>query len=243
MKIYFLGGLGCNAYHPLDFFEQVGLPIQYLDLYGLEAIQGKEELLAWFGQIAVLTQDVVLIGHSLGADFAAYLASHYKQVRHIILLDGGFLDMEAICPLEQELAEAQAYLEQETYPSLEAAVEHEKEQAAYWSSNLEKASRASWTYDEERNQWKLALSWPAVSNLLQLRRQVYGSLSQLADRDLDLLIPQGSEDMPEWRRQALDSLPDFVQLTQVPDCSHQMHLDRPAEIGRLVRNRILPKGD
>ena len=89
MAYYFIGGLGCNVYYPQDFFKVLKLPIVYLDLYGQEILQ-EADLEEWFALQVDLTEEVTLIAHSLGADFAVYLASVFPSVKKLILLDGGY---------------------------------------------------------------------------------------------------------------------------------------------------------
>ena len=86
MAYYFIGGLGCNVYYPQDFLTALELPIVYLDLYCQE-IRQEADLEEWFVLQVDLTQEMTLIAHSLGADFAVYLASVFPSVKKLILLD------------------------------------------------------------------------------------------------------------------------------------------------------------
>ena len=50
-------------------------------------------------------ESICLIGHSLGGDLARYLASEFHEVKKLILLYGGYLDLDKILPLDTELEE------------------------------------------------------------------------------------------------------------------------------------------
>ncbi len=102
MQFYFIGGLGGNCYHLAPLIDELGFPVTFLDPYR-EMIQTEKDLRAWFqGQIGQ-TEEICLLGHSLGGDLARYLAAAFPRIKALILLDGGYLDMEKILPLEEEL--------------------------------------------------------------------------------------------------------------------------------------------
>ena len=235
MGYYFIGGLGCNVYYPKDFFTVLKLPMVYLDLYGRE-ISRPSELEQWFAGQVDLTEDVTLLAHSMGADFAVYLASVFPSVKKLILLDGGFLDLENICSLDEEIADAKLYLENTSYVSIDEAISSERKEAKHWSQNYAKAVKENLIFDEKAQVWKLGLSEQVVTNLLRLRRCVYGHLTKLSDRQIYLFIPQQAESDPSWKVQALQGLPDYVQLIEVEDCGHNIYLDNPLGLVEKVRS-------
>ena len=214
MAYYFIGGLGCNVYYPQDFLTALELPIVYLDLYCRE-IRQEADLEEWFALQVDLTQEMTLIAHSLGADFAVYLASVFPSVKKLILLDGGYLNLDKICNLEEEIADALAYLEKTSYRSIEEAVSLERDEAKHWSENCSKAVKANLVFNKKAQVWKLGISQQIVKNLLTLRRLMYGRLSKLSDRQIHLFIPQKTESDPSWKVQALQGLPAYVQLAEV----------------------------
>ena len=111
MKYYFIGGLGSNGYHPAPLIDELGFPVTFLDPYR-ETIQTEKDLRAWFqGQIGQ-AEEICLLGHSLGGDLARYLAAAFPQIQALILLDGGYLDMEKILPLEEELESTSSFMRQ-----------------------------------------------------------------------------------------------------------------------------------
>lgn len=93
MQYYFIGGLGSNRYHLTPLIDELGFSVTFLDPYR-EMIQTEKDLCAWFqGQIGQ-AEEICLLGHSLGGDLACYLAAAFPQIKALILLDGGYLDME-----------------------------------------------------------------------------------------------------------------------------------------------------
>ena len=235
MAYYFIGGLGCNVYYPQDFLTALELPIVYLDLYCQE-IRQEADLEEWFALQVDLTQEMTLIAHSLGADFAVYLASVFPSVKKLILLDGGYLNLDKICNLEEEMADALAYLEKTSYSSIEEAVSLERYEAKHWSENCSKAVKANLVFNEKAQVWKLGISQQIVKNLLTLRRLMYGCLSKLRDCQIHLIIPQQSESDPSWKVKALQELPDYVQLAEVKDCGHNIYGDNPLVLAKMVRS-------
>lgn len=235
MAYYFIGGLGCNVYYPQDFFTALKLPMVYLDLYGQE-IRRPNELEQWFARQVDLTEDVTLLAHSIGADFAVYLSSVFPSVKKLILLDGGYLNLDKICNLEEEIGDALAYLEQTSYSSIEEAISLEHDEARYWSENCAKAVKTNLIFDENTQIWKLRISQQIVTNLLTLRRHVYGRLPKLNDRQIYLFIPQQGESDPIWKVQALQGLPAYVQQAEVKDCGHNIYGDNPLGLAKMVRS-------
>ena len=235
MAYYFIGGLGCNVYYPQDFFKVLKLPIVYLDLYGQEILQ-EADLEEWFALQVDLTEEVTLIAHSLGADFAVYLASVFPSVKKLILLDGGYLNLDKICNLEEEIADALTYLEKTSYSSIEEAVSLERYEAKHWSENCSKAVKANLVFNEKAQVWKLGISQQIVKNLLTLRRLMYGCLSKLRDCQIHLFIPQQTESDPSWKVKALQELPYNVQLAEVKDCGHNIYGGNPVGLAKMVRS-------
>lgn len=166
--MYFIGGLGCTPLYPVEFFQELREQVTYLDPYHVE-LTSLEELKNWFAKQIDLSEDIILLAHSLGADLAVYLANHFPQVRKLVLLDGGYVDMEAICSLEEELAGVRDHLDQYSFATIEEAIELEKSRSHRWSNQLEKAVRAGLVWDEEERIWKLNLSYENIARLLTLR--------------------------------------------------------------------------
>lgn len=129
--IYFIGGLGSNAYHAQDLIDALGFPVQILDLPGHgrafdDVIHTPKDLIDWFSKQVVPDQAMILIGHSLGAALAGYLAQTLPKVKALILLDGGYFDLDQIISLEDELAGTLQYLRETCYATMQAALDEAK---------------------------------------------------------------------------------------------------------------------
>ena len=124
MKFYFMGGLGSNENHMSEFAYCFPFPITYLDPYKL-ILKSPQDLVDWFEAHTDSNTNTCIIAHSLGGDLARYLATNMPQITNLVLLDGGYLDMDQILPLEQEIEETLSYLKQQVFPSLEEAVASE----------------------------------------------------------------------------------------------------------------------
>jgi len=118
IKVYFIGGLGSNYYFAKDFFQELEVDTVFLNPYK-EMIQDKKILQNWFNNAIKDDEEVYLIGHSLGGDLARFLSSRSPKVTKLILLDGGYLNLDEIMPLENELEAAKAYFDQHTFTNLE----------------------------------------------------------------------------------------------------------------------------
>ena len=151
MKAYFIGGLGCNCYYPQDFFNALSFPVTYLDIYDSrleEQLISLQALKDWFMAQVDMDDDILLIAHSLGADLAVYLTSVYDKITHLVLLDGGYINMDKICPLNVEIEDSLNYLQTNVYESLKKAAITEKQSSAVWSENLERAVKESFVFDK-----------------------------------------------------------------------------------------------
>ena len=150
MKKYFIGGLGSNIYHSKDFLQELDSQVYFLSPYE-KHLRDETELKLWFKNEIVEGDSICLIGHSLGGDLARYLASEFYEVTKLILLDGGYLDLDKILPLDTELEETKNYIESQVVPDLNLLISKEKSEAKHWSENMEKAVRQSYHWNAEYN--------------------------------------------------------------------------------------------
>ncbi|WP_239682997.1 alpha/beta fold hydrolase [Streptococcus anginosus] len=193
MKAYFIGGLGCNCYYPQDFFNALSFPVTYLDIYDSrleEQLISLQALKDWFMAQVDMDDDILLIAHSLGADLAVYLTSVYDKITHLVLLDGGYINMDKICPLNVEIEDSLNYLQTNVYESLKKAAITEKQSSAVWSENLERAAKESFVFDKVQKHWHLSLSEKLMTHLLTIRRQAFRNLSFLKNKNVILFIPE-----------------------------------------------------
>lgn len=111
-KTFFIGGLGSNCYHAKDFIDELDEIVLFLNPY-IENLQNEEDLLNWFKNEIKDLEEVYLIGHSLGGDLGRYLASQFSQVTKLVLLDGGYLNLDEIMTLDDELVDTNGYFSQQ----------------------------------------------------------------------------------------------------------------------------------
>ena len=132
------------------------------------------------------------------------------QITHLVLLDGGYLNMDQILPLEQEIEETLAYLKQQVFPSLEEAVASELGDTVIPSPATIKAIQASYRWNPDLHHYELDLDPQAVLPLLKLRRDLRSIQAPLSDTDV-LFIAPNYEEEPTWRAQAIETLDPSIK--------------------------------
>ena len=234
MQFYFIGGLGGNSYHLAPLIEELGFPVTFLDPYR-EMIQTENDLRAWFqGQISQ-TEEICLLGHSLGGDLARYLAAEFPQIRALILLDGGYLDMEKILSLEEELEGTASFMQQQVFATLEEAVLSELGDGADPTPIAPKAVEASYCWNPASEQYELNLDLEKVMALLRLRRQIKTYQIPLADLPVLFIGPRYQEE-PEWRKEALKQLDPQIKQVLLEGLGHELYTEAPQTIAKEVNN-------
>ena len=234
MQYYFIGGLGSNRYHLAPLIENLGFPVTFLDPYR-EMIQTENDLCAWFqGQIGQ-AEEICLLGHSLGGDLARYLAAEFPQIRALILLDGGYLDMEKILPLEEELEGTASFMKQQVFATLEEAVLSELGDGADPTPIARKAVEASYRWNLASEQYELNLDLEKVMALLRLRRQIKTYQIPLADLPVLFIGPRYQEE-PEWRKDALKQLDPQIKQVLLEGLGHELYTEAPEIVAREVNN-------
>ena len=234
MKHYFIGGLGGNCYHLAPLIDELGFPVTFLDPYR-EMIQTEKDLRAWFqGQIDQ-AEEICLLGHSLGGDLARYLSSEFPQIRALILLDGGYLDMEKILPLEEELEGTASFMKQQVFATLEEAVLSELGDGADPTPIARKAVEASYRWNPVSEQYELNLDLEKVMALLRLRRQIKANQISVADKPVLFIGPRYQEE-PEWRKEALKQLDPQIEQVLLDGLGHELYTEAPEIVAREVNN-------
>jgi len=239
IKVYFIGGLGSNYYFAKDFFQELEVDTVFLNPYK-EMIQDKKILQNWFNNAIKDDEEVYLIGHSLGGDLARFLSSRSPKVTKLILLDGGYLNLDEIMPLENELEAAKAYFDQHTFTNLEEVIANEKSQSYYWSENLEEALKNSYRYNSALEKFELDLDFEKVSYLLELRRVIRSYQRNLKSKNVLFIAPAYDKE-PEWRKISLDKLPQYFDVELLKNCGHEMYMEHPLEIATIVHSWINKK--
>lgn len=238
-KTFFIGGLGSNCYHAKDFIEELDEKVLFLNPY-IENLQNEEDLLNWFKNEIKDLEEVYLIGHSLGGDLGRYLASQFSQVTKLVLLDGGYLNLDEIMTLDDELTDTKNYFRKQVFTDIEEVIVSEKSQYSYWSKNLEEAVRNSYRYNSKTKEFELNLDLDKILNLLRLRRVIKPYDANLDSKDVLFIAPVYKEE-PEWRKEALSQLPSNFDITMLENYSHELYTQKPREIAKIINDWINKK--
>ena len=236
MRFYFIGGLGSNENHMTEFAQCFPFPISYLDPYKVK-LESAKDLVDWFVAHADTNENTCIIAHSLGGDLARYLASNKPQITHLVLLDGGYLDMDQILPLEQELEETVAYLKHQVFSSLEEAVGSELGDTDNPSPATIKAIQASYRWNSDLHHYELDLDPQAVLPLLKLRRDLRSIQAPLSDTDVLFIAPKYEEE-PIWRAEALEALDPSIKKVLLKDLGHDFYKAVPKLVSKEIINWI-----
>lgn len=238
-KTFFIGGLGSNCYHVKDFIEELEEKVLFLNPY-IENLQNEEDLLNWFKNEIKDLEEVYLIGHSLGGDLGRYLASQFSQVTKLVLLDGGYLNLDEIMTLDDELTDTKNYFRKQVFTDIEEVIVSEKSQYSYWSKNLEEAVRNSYRYNSKTKEFELNLDLDKILNLLRLGRVIKPYDANLDSKDVLFIAPVYKEE-PEWRKEALSQLPSNFDITMLENYSHELYTQKPREIAKIINDWINKK--
>ena len=236
MRFYFIGGLGSNENHMTEFAHCFPFPITYLDPYKVN-LESPKDIEDWFKAHADTNENTCIIAHSLGGDLARYLASKIPQMTHLVLLDGGYLDMDQILPLEQELEETVAYLKHQVFSSLEEAVASELGDTDNPLPATIKAIQASYRWNSDLHHYELDLDPQAVLSLLRLRRELRSFQAPLTDTKT-LFIGPNYEEEPTWRAQALETLDPSIKKVLLKDLGHDFYTAVPNLVSKEIINWI-----
>lgn len=230
MKKYFIGGLGSNVYHSKDFLQELDSQVYFLNPYE-KHLRDETELKSWFKNEIVEKESICLIGHSLGGDLARYLASEFEEVEKLILLDGGYLDLDKILTLDVELEETKNYIKSQIISDLDILISKEKSEAKHWSENMEKAVKQSYRWNSEDNRYELAINYENIEAILLLRRKIQAFKREVGDT---LFISPCYSNEATWREEALKELPDYVDTIFLENFGHKLYTEAPKEIASLI---------
>jgi len=238
-KTFFIGGLGGNFYYAKDFIEELDEKVVFLNPF-IENFKNKQDLINWFGNEIKDLEEVYLIGHSLGGDLGRYLASQFSQVTKLVLLDGGYLNLDEIMTLDDELTDTKDYFRQQVFTDIEEVIASEKSQSSYWSKNLEEAVKNSYRYNSKTKEFELDLDIEKVLNLLSLRRVIKPYEINLDSKDVLFIAPVYQEE-PEWRKEALSQLPSNFDIAMLENSGHELYTQKPREIAKIINDWINKK--
>lgn len=230
MKKYFIGGLGSNVYHSKDFLQEIDSQVCFLNPYEKHLLD-ETELKSWFKNKIVEEESICLIGHSLGGDLARYLASEFEEVEKLILLDGGYLDLDKILTLDVELEETKNYIKSQIISDFDVLISKEKSEAKYWSENVEEAVRQSYRWNSDYNRYELAINYENIKAILRLRRKIQAFKREVGDT---LFISPCYLNEATWREDALKELPDYFDTIFLENVSHELYTEAPKEIASMI---------
>ena len=230
MEKYFIGGLGSNVYHSQDFLQELDSQVCFLNPYE-KHLRDEIELKSWFKKSIEEEESICLIGHSLGGDLARYLASEFHEVKKLILLDGGYLDLDKILTLDTELEETKNYIESQVVSDLNLLISKEKSEAKHWSENMEKAVRQSYHWNAEYNRYELAIKYENIEAILRLRRKIQAFNREVGDA---LFISPRYPNEATWREETLKELPDYFDTILLENFGHELYTEAPKEIASLI---------
>jgi len=230
MKKYFIGGLGSNVYHSKDFLQELDSQVYFLNPYE-KHLRDETELKSWFKNEIVEKESICLIGHSLGGDLARYLASEFEEVEKLILLDGGYLDLDKILTLDAELEETKNYIKSQIISDLDILISKEKSEAKHWSENMEKAVKQSYRWNSEDNRYELAINYENIEAILLLLRKIQAFKREVGDT---LFISPCYSNEATWREEALKELPDYFDTILLENFGHELYIEAPKEIASMI---------
>ena len=230
MRTFFIGGLGSNIYHSKDFLQELDSQVYFLNPYKKHLLD-ETELKSWFKNEIVEEESICLIGHSLGGDLARYLASEFQEVKKLILLDGGYLDLGKILTLDAELEETKNYIESQVVSDLDVLISKEKSEAKHWSENMEEAVRQSYHWNVEYNRYELSINYENIEAILRLRRKIQAFKREVGDT---LFISPRYPNEATWREEALNELPDYFDTILLENVSHELSTETPKKIASMI---------
>ena len=230
MKKYFIGGLGSNVYHSKDFLQELNSQVYFLNPYK-KHLRDETELKSWFKKSIEEEESICLIGHSLGGDLARYLASEFQEVKKLILLDGGYLDLDKILTLDTELEETKNYIKSQVVSDLNFLISKEKSEAKHWSENMEKAVRQSYHWNSEYNRYEFAINYENIEAILRLRRKIQAFKREVGET---LFISPCYSNEATRREEALKELPDYFDTIFLENFGHELYTEAPREVASLI---------
>ena len=149
----------------------------------------------------------------------------------LILLDGGYLDLDKILPLDTELEETKNYIKSQIVSDLDVLTSKEKSEAKHWSENMEKAVRQSYHWNSEYNRYELAIDYENIEAILHLRRKIQAFKREVGDT---LFISPRYPNEATWREEALKELPDYFDTIFLENVSHELYTEAPKEIASMI---------
>jgi len=180
-----------------------------------------------------------LIGHSFGADLALHYAATFpKQIKGIILLDGGYLSSQDLgMTLETELQNIADFCNDVRFPSWDAFLLSEKEELSRWSPQLEAASRAQ--VRELDGEIRLAISTFTGQSLIKgLDAEPVSSILSGLNFPILLLSATTPDDLTHVRNKSIEVFQTKVKnvhVDPIANAGHDIFRDAPEQVAEKIR--------
>ena len=155
----------------------------------------------------------------------------FEEVEKLILLDGGYLDLDKILTLDVELEETKNYIKSQIISDLDILISKEKSEAKHWSENMEKAVKQSYRWNSEDNRYELAINYENIEAILRLRRKIQAFKREVGDT---LFISPRYPNEATWREEALKELPDYFDTILLENFGHELYIEAPKEIASMI---------
>lgn len=184
-------------------------------------------------------KEFYLIGHSFGADLALHYAAIFpKQIKGIILLDGGYLSSQDLdMTLETELQNIADFCNDVRFPSWDAFLQSEKEELSRWSPQLEAASRAQ--VRELDGEIRLAISTFTAQSLIKgLDAEPVSSILRGLNCPILLLSATTPADLTNVRNKSIEVFQTKVKnvhVDPIPNAGHDIFRDAPEQVAEKIR--------
>lgn len=252
--IIFFHGLGSTG---LAYGELAKLLPEYhivtFDLPGHGYAKALEEENAYFPSNLIVEIETIinqqlgntshyLIGHSLGADLVVHYAAKYpKQLKGIILLDGGYLSPQDLgMTLENELQNIEKFCNEVKFPSWDVFFESEKEELSRWSEELKEASRAQ--VKEQDGEIRLTISTFTAQSMVKgnYAESVTDIVGQVHCPAL-LIRATKTVELESARKKSVQILQSRIKnldIESIADAGHDIFREAPKDVANKIRTWV-----
>ncbi|MEB2300150.1 alpha/beta hydrolase [Lysinibacillus xylanilyticus] len=183
-----------------------------------------------------------LIGHSLGADLALHYAAKYpKQLKAIILLDGGYLSPQDLeVTLENELQDIEKFCNEVNFPSWDVFFESEKEELSRWSEELEEASRAQ--VKEQDGEIRLTIStFTGQSMIKGIHVEPVTDIVEQVHCPALLIRATKPVELESTRKKSIQILQSRIKnldIEPIADAGHDIFREAPKDVANKIRTWV-----
>lgn len=245
-KIYFLSGLGSNSLFLKDLDNCLNnLDIKQIDLpgHGINynvILKNLVDLEEWFLKNIKInnSNNITVIGHSLGADLLVYLGSKIPFIKNIILLDGGLFNLSDFSySLNSEVEETMQFIENNKFSNLKEYIEKEKEDYLIWNDNIKQASIGKMIYNLEQKVYEIGINTDSIKTLLEIRRMInLPDFNSLRKKNILVLLPENQDE--GLLKFKLKKIPSFVEYEIISASGHDIYIENPKKVGETINEWV-----